>query len=431
MDAVTLAAANAAAAKRYPPNRPRTVVLLGDSITYNGGPNGPDATHPYFNNSAGWWHWAMQELGQPLRLLNQAGITGQTSTQILARFAADVAAYAPGYVVIEMGTNNADTGTAQQQAAALEADFLTAFQLCRQIGAQPIVPTILPNNGHSATKRAAMDIVNGWLKRQLRAPVGRNSAPVIVDWSAALTDGNGNMNTAAGATTQVSADGTHPVTLGARRMGRALATALRPYLPTIDHFAGNPLDAGNPLVNPRMDGAGGNNSGGTGSGQVASSWTIVATGTPTWVASKVARTDIPNLFWQQIAMSSQGSGGGVALLQNITTMTTINPGDGSWWYAEAEFQTDPWTSATQGMFLDMQWSGGASSGRTRDFNQNGDTAGAVQYPLENQLTSGVMRTPPVQFSTGTTLVQPSFNLYAVGTARVGRIHIRKLLDYAS
>lgn len=77
--------------------------------------------------------------------LQNMGIGGQTTTQIAARFATDVVALKPRYVVIDGGVNDlAQSGT---QATFL-ANWTTILDLCRANSIRPIILKLMPwSNG--------------------------------------------------------------------------------------------------------------------------------------------------------------------------------------------------------------------------------------------------------------------------------------------
>jgi lysophospholipase L1-like esterase len=135
-----------------------TVVTIGDSLI---------AGHPD--------HYSFVEatdttsVGVPLayglkpffRSVQNVGIGSETTTQIAARFAADVVALAPRYAVIDGGVN--DINTAVPQATFL-ANWTTILDACRAASIRPIILKLMPwTNGTNPqmttrdTWRAALD----------------------------------------------------------------------------------------------------------------------------------------------------------------------------------------------------------------------------------------------------------------------------------
>ncbi|WP_032389217.1 SGNH/GDSL hydrolase family protein [Rhodococcoides fascians] len=405
------------AAEKYT-RRPSTAVLLGDSITYANGPIVENLSVQYGQN--GWWTWAMRELGHPLRLLANVSTIGHTSTQILARFDGEVAPLKPGYVVILAGRNDGAAGAAAT-IANLQAMYDKAFAL----GSIVIALTIPPCNTLEAGQRTADNTINQWIKRQGRSR--RNF--IAVDVASVLQDISGNMNTPL-----VSSDGKHPNSLGARRMGKLVASVLGPILPRADILPTNNDDAANLLANPLMFSTFGSvDSGATGT--VASSWRVGLTGSGgTVVASKVASTDkYPNLDWQQLVVSATGSGGGQLYQYASAAKVAAAVAAGGELVAAMEFEIDAGASAPT-------IPGGYGSGvnlRLAFMNDSFTILGQAHdmfynevYPLEQQERFGVMRTPPRAIPAGTTKIQLAAQVNMIGTARFRRGDTRKLLTPA-
>ena len=131
--------------------RPRqTIVWLGDSSTAYG-----DASQSSPSNSYSWG-WTAQAVfaskGRIQQLYN-AGIPGQTCSQMLARFQTDVVPYAPSKVAIACGTNDLPTQSAftasqlQTETNTYQALLNAAFQN----GSQPICIGIPPRSDYAAT----------------------------------------------------------------------------------------------------------------------------------------------------------------------------------------------------------------------------------------------------------------------------------------
>jgi lysophospholipase L1-like esterase len=100
-----------------------SVVLLGDSIT------------------AGWKSWGNLSQVAPLAL--DAGISGQTSSMMLARLQSSVLSHHPRTVVLLAGTN--DTDIAAFKKVPVNFSYMREIiQRCEAAGAQVIVGTIPP-----------------------------------------------------------------------------------------------------------------------------------------------------------------------------------------------------------------------------------------------------------------------------------------------
>ena len=103
------------------------VVLIGDSITELWA-----SSHNEFFTSRGY-------LGR--------GISGQVSTQMLARFSQDVIALGPEVVVINAGTNDiAENQGTYNQERTLEA-IVAMVRLAQANGIKPVLSSVLPASG--------------------------------------------------------------------------------------------------------------------------------------------------------------------------------------------------------------------------------------------------------------------------------------------
>lgn len=427
MDAVTLAAANAAARKALRASRPATVVLWGDSITANSGPTTSGVTVSM--NQQGYWTWCARRLGQRLRLVNNAGISGQTSAQILARFATDVAAYSPGYVVILAGRNDGPIGS-----AATRANLAKMYDLAASIGAVVIACTLppynLPNGSTGqqvtdwTTQRLADNDTNSWIKRQQHA----RSGFYVADFTSAVSDISGNFDFPT-----TTADGKHPNAGGASRLGRVLFNVLDPIVPRLDVCATTGNDLANYVnINPLMLGTAGTFDA-NGSGTLATNWKAGIGGTGgAYTVSQVARTDLPGLKWQQLTVSTVGTGG-AQVYQYVDTVNaaqlTAVKGDGNLYSAACEFQSDQLSAPVtvvgmSGLALALFAFDASFSRISSGYDMS---AGGESYPVESIETSGVMRTPPIPIPAGTVHLQVVVTLAAAGTVRIGRTSVHKVL----
>jgi lysophospholipase L1-like esterase len=199
-------------------------VFLGDSITIGH----DDPTNNIHADS--WPTYAGLLSGQRIQTIRNAGVGGNTSAQMLARFDTDVTPYGPSLVTLLCGTN--DIGGAVP-FATFQANVQALVAKIRGIGAGPVLATIPPNNDSS--RHANITLWNTWL----RLYASRQGIPLL-DFYAVLVDpANGNYLAA-----NDGGDGTHPSNAGYLAMGAHAATALAPLLPT----AYPPLPAENTQV---------------------------------------------------------------------------------------------------------------------------------------------------------------------------------------
>ena len=183
------------------------VVFLGDSITIGANLNA-------IGHGNAFPTYAQAFVGSRFRLLANAGVSGNTTTQMLARFDTDVGAYLPNIVVLTAGTNdiaqNFPIATYQTNMAALVAKI-------RALGATPVICSIPPR----AIVAATTAIWNQWLRGYC---IGEGIQ--FVDLSV-LAD-----PATAGWPAPWTTDGTHPNTgQGWWNVGRVVANALSPLLP--------------------------------------------------------------------------------------------------------------------------------------------------------------------------------------------------------
>jgi lysophospholipase L1-like esterase len=173
------------------------IVYLGDSITLG-------ATD-YSANSLGASFPLYAQLFSKGRCLmvRNAGIAGNTTTQMLARFDTDVTPYAPATVFILGGTN--DSG-ALVATATYQANIAAIVAKVRAIGARPVLGTIAPNNA-GGTRMTLVRQWNNWLKRY-----GAANGITVVDFYATLADPTNGQYLSA----YSSGDGTHPNEAGYR-----------------------------------------------------------------------------------------------------------------------------------------------------------------------------------------------------------------------
>lgn len=407
MDAVTLAAANAAAAKKYSAPHLNTVVIWGDSYTSKNFVSGTDA----YTSAQGFWTWASVLSGHRLRLLNNAGVFGQGSAQILARFGTDVAPYKPGWVTIMAGNNDAAGGV---DAPTIITNLTAMLDAVRGIGARAILYTIPPRNALTQAQRQVQTAVNHWIRDQARL---RNGVYLVDAWQP-LVDLSTN-----GISSALSGDGIHPTGVGAARLGRATAAVINAFVPPVD-FLGHAVDDLLMMTtNPYLTGTTGTL--GTGvTGAVASNWTTAPVTSVTAAASLVARTDGLPGQWQQLQVTA---GTGLTLSQNNDNVNTQWVPGTTQVYACCEFQTDADFALTTSGSLSLSVlsfnTGFSGTGSIADFAWvAGDPWAAEARPA-----AGVLRTPVFTVPAGANKRLSTQVIFkGSGTVRIGRIALYKV-----
>jgi lysophospholipase L1-like esterase len=180
----------AANAKLKPPAAgEKRVVFFGDSITEN-------------------WPFAASLPGKPY--VNR-GIGGQTTSQLLVRFRADVIALGPTVVVILAGTNDIAGNTGPISLEEIEGNFATMVELARAHGIRVVLSSVIPVHNYTPASdltfpRRPPDQIaalNKWLK-----DYAATSGCVYLDYAAAMSDDKGLLRR------ELAEDGLHPNAAG-------------------------------------------------------------------------------------------------------------------------------------------------------------------------------------------------------------------------
>ena len=385
---------------------PRTIAILGDSITGNSGTwparfeAGNEAATSFYNDQRGAIGWALNRLKQPLKFVGDFGVNGDTTAMILARVS-DVIALAPGYVVLLGGANDVTSTT---PAATIIANLSATVDALTAAGIRVLLGEITPWTATgpvvaNATQVGIITEVNTWVRSQSKA--------VPVPWAGIMSDPTtGNYLVSAFST----ASPLHPNSEGGARMGQVLAEVLSGLVPTIDPFrpAGDPAQV---LANPNQVGAG-----------VPTSWAESNAAGATYVQSKVPRTDNKPGEWVQFAVSANGSN--EHFYQQIITPLNAKIAAGDYVRGLFEYEISGAGAPFVTCYFKIEFrnAGGATILTTSDnFALSQPPAGAAHYPL-----SGVMRTPEVQVPALATMVVFRAVMYGVATYRWGRADLRKV-----
>ncbi len=196
---------------RNPDGTVGPVVALGDSLTADDSLAADlgSAVAPGGVLYPSWFTSALEDEPR-LGAAANAGIPGDTTEEMVARFARDVAVHAPRVVVILGGTNDLPTGrTTEQVVGTLEQ----LADLARDAGAVPVLATIPPRTDGSF----ASDVAD--LNAGIRRSAASSGTPLI-DFFSVLADEDGGWRTG------FSEDGLHPTEDGAAAMGRIAVETL-------------------------------------------------------------------------------------------------------------------------------------------------------------------------------------------------------------
>jgi lysophospholipase L1-like esterase len=373
---------------------PGTVALLGDSITQRHVIG--DSASVSGHDTRGYWTWAAILLRQRLALVKVAGVAGDRTDQMQARYATDIAPSAPGWLVVQAGVNDVTQGVS---AATIISNLTSLYTTAIAAGTRVIATTITPNTGWSAAQKLVRAQVNEWM----RGYASTQRGIVLCDWSATVTDEHSGLWI-----TGYSPDNTHPNTKGAARMGKALADTISPILASYPAL-GLPVsndDPTNGAPNSFFD-------------TLGAAWTFGGTSTNT----TVARTDqIPGNWQQQVTASA---------VNCFTRYSQDSPANffalgTDLVYGVCEMQSDAFTSATV-LELDLIF---RDVGNTQIYIASDiKNSQADPFPLENQPglgTTHVLRTPAVVIPAATAHILLQAQFTGQGTVRWGRLAMRKL-----
>lgn len=144
------------------------IVCIGDSITA-GSPYwiSPDLNNPIppplENDLYSWVAYVRTRIG--CDVLNK-GIGGNTTSQILARFATDVLANTPTYCIIEGGINDRAQTDRLVDLATTQANFTSMVNQCIANGIVPIIMITTPTRqctAYNDTFHGEVDAIRNWL----------------------------------------------------------------------------------------------------------------------------------------------------------------------------------------------------------------------------------------------------------------------------
>jgi lysophospholipase L1-like esterase len=144
----------------------------------------------------GAWPTLLAARDPDLKLLRNAGVPGNTTTQMLARLRRDVLAYHPDMLFVLGGTNDVCTNIA---ASTTLANLRKIVKSARAQGIEVVLLTIPPSNDLRLTRLQRLRAINAAL-----IGLGRAEGITVVDVYAALASTRGRLSTA-----YVAADGLH------------------------------------------------------------------------------------------------------------------------------------------------------------------------------------------------------------------------------
>lgn len=296
MDVVALGLAKADARRNYTPLRKPTIVLFGDSRVSDCDISNSDATDTanntalnLYSTNISWFDWGQANLvgGPVLDVIRNAGTGGNTTTQMQARFQADVIDKRPSYVAIWGGTNDGWTTTAHVDASYDR--MVDMMDRARNAG----IYVFLISETTASTKGATFPSLVLYYNERLRGYAARNQGVEFWDFNAYVVNPT---STAGYPLTAMVRDGLHLSAFGAATLGQQVVAKKLARLTTpvaqlpismIDTM-GNNSNVRNVLSNPLMQGTAGTLDG-TSTGTLPDGWS--SSGSPTAVVSVPARAD--------------------------------------------------------------------------------------------------------------------------------------------
>jgi len=153
--------------------------------------------------------WPLNEYFSGKDFVNR-GIAGQTTSQILARFLADVVALRPLAVIVQAGSDDVAAGT---PPSAIADNLAMMGDVAKAHSVQPIFASLLPASGEPAATRTpeAIQKVNSWIRDYCT-----RQKFIYIDYYPAMADVNGMMKA------DLSDDGVNPNAKGYRVMSPIL-----------------------------------------------------------------------------------------------------------------------------------------------------------------------------------------------------------------
>lgn len=280
------------------------VVVLGDSIENLNSfiNNGPTSFSRQFGKD--WPTFAMLRSDGKFQLIHNAGVGGESTSDYLLRWDADVVPHAPTMVVIGGAENDI------QEAAtlpAIRANLEQLVALTYGIGATPVLRTTMPHHLSNAV-RQKIGAFNHWV----RDYCARNGIPCLDFWEVLVDHTTGQYQAA------YTTDGVHPNEAGSDLLGTYAANVLTPLIPPLRlSLAGDPTDTGLLAPNPYFA---------TDTSGTPNTWNAIG-GTPTGVTrSMVTDPQVPGRMARLAAVASAAA---VSIASNSSIIDTdvAGPGD--------------------------------------------------------------------------------------------------------
>lgn len=302
-------AAGARASLNVLPPRGNGFVALGDSLSTASGLGAGGAGY-----GQAWAHMVPVLSMQRLNYLGNAGVTGQTSTQIAARVA-DVVALGPQVVTVLAGTNDLAQAVS---FAAWSSNIKTIAATLRAAGIRVVLCTIPPRG--NTTYLANTLIWNAWL----RTWAGQNAYD-LVDFFDLLTDGATGMF----ASGYDSGDTVHPSAAAHVAMTELVIAQLADIPAFKPLHARTATDASNLLSNPLL----------TAGASTPTGWTAGGTVTTGYTEGFQTDADFAGRAWEWDFTAASPASGYRSLASPSISSSSFTPGETMLFTAKAKVVT--------------------------------------------------------------------------------------------
>lgn len=260
---------------------------------------GPDATtsggvirFPSAKSDMGFFNWFMFLMNQGMRMIYNAGIGGNKTSDMLARIDADVISRGPAWVSEMSGINDVINGV---PTATIIANKRQIWARLRAAGINVLALTTLPlESGHAAFSAANQQKILD-INAAIRDECATQPGMIFCDAYSAII--NSNSTTGQPNTGRLNSDHVHPGWLGAWEIGSDMYVRASPFIAKVVDLprsaAGNrSVSAGSPNIWQYLPNtATGGSVSGTATGMPPGGFSVQsATGSPIVVASAPART---------------------------------------------------------------------------------------------------------------------------------------------
>lgn len=320
MDAVTLGMAKADARRNYVPARRPSVILFGDSRT--GDCTFADATNG-ITTHLDWFTWGQMNnpAGPVFEFVRNAGIGGNTTTQMLARIQADVLAYEPSHMTLWGGIN--DGWASYADVDATYGRMVQMLEMARRAGVYVFL--ISEITASTSLKGTTYPLMVQYYNDKLRAYAASHAGVEFWDFNRHIID---PLSTVGQPKNTVLRDGIHLNVQGASLLGKqAVAPRLNRFGTALAQLPNSITDsrlysasAKNVLSNPLMTGTAGTKAAGH-TGTLPDGWS--SSGSQTAICSTPARSDG---YGNDMRLELSASASGTFSVVNTVQTARLSPG---------------------------------------------------------------------------------------------------------